>query len=250
MPEAVERLAAGRSLRVVWVNELRGVTWQVGDDAFVKWAPSGSGLSLGAEIERLAWAGQFIAVPRVVATGQDAAGEWVVTTALPGVNAVEADWRLRPAEAARAIGRGLRQMHEALPVARCPFSWSPQLRVARAVRRRELGELGDEFRSSVAPELTVDGVVAALADPPPIEWVVCHGDACAPNTLLAESGEVVGHVDLGALGVGDLWADLAVAAWSTIWNYGPGYEELVYDGYGVAPDPEKIRYYRLLWEVG
>jgi kanamycin kinase len=46
------------------------------------------------------------------------------------------------------------------------------------------------------------------------------------------------------------WADLAVAAWSTEWNYGPGYDGLVYVGYGIAPDAERIAYYRRLWDAG
>ena len=55
---------------------------------------------------------------------------------------------------------------------------------------------------------------------------------------------------LGDGGVADRWADLAVAAWSTEWNYGPGYDGLVYSGYGVAPDAERIAYYRRLWDAG
>jgi hypothetical protein len=53
--------------------------------------------------------------------------------------------------------------------------------------------------------------------------VVCHGDACVPNTLLDRTGRWIGHVDLGTLGVGDRWADLAIATLSTEWNYGPGW---------------------------
>jgi len=34
------------------------------------------------------------------------------------------------------------------------------------------------------------------------------------------------------------------------WNYGPGYDGLVYSGYGVAPDAERIAYYRRLWDAG
>jgi kanamycin kinase len=80
--------------------------------------------------------------------------------------------------------------------------------------------------------------------------VVCHGDACAPNTLLTEDGRWSGHVDLGSLGLADRWADLAVATWSTEWNYGPGWEELLLEAYGVQPDPERMAYYRLLWDLG
>lgn len=43
---------------------------------------------------------------------------------------------------------------------------------------------------------------------------------------------------------------LAVATWSTTWNYGPGREIPLLDAYGIAPDGDRIRYYRLLWELG
>ncbi|MEV8099981.1 phosphotransferase [Kitasatospora sp. NPDC085879] len=77
----------------------------------------------------------------------------------------------------------------------------------------------------------------------------CHGDACAPNTLLGADGRYSGHVDLGALGTADRWADLAVATWSTRWNYGPGWEEPLLAAYGIAPDRERTAYYRLLWHL-
>ncbi len=60
---------------------------------------------------------------------------------------------------------------------------------------------------------------------------------------------VAGVVDLGSLGVADPWADLAVAAWSTEWNFGPGYAAEVYAAYGTAPDEERIAYYSLLWDL-
>ena len=80
--------------------------------------------------------------------------------------------------------------------------------------------------------------------------MVCHGDACAPNTLLDEDGSCTGHVDLGQLGVADRWADLAIATWSTEWNYGPGWESALLHAYGVDADPERTAYYRLLWDLG
>jgi kanamycin kinase len=88
-----------------------------------------------------------------------------------------------------------------------------------------------------------------LRKSPGEDLVVCHGDACAPNTLLNAEGQWTALVDLGRLGIGDRWSDLAIAAWSTVWNYGPGWEETVYDAYGIEPDEPKIRYYRLLWDL-
>ena len=56
-------------------------------------------------------------------------------------------------------------------------------------------------------------------------------------------------MDLGALGVADRWADIAVAAMSTGWNYGAGWEETLLAAYGVAPDRERLRYYKELWNA-
>lgn len=78
---------------------------------------------------------------------------------------------------------------------------------------------------------------------------MCHGDACAPNTLIGHDGEWTAHVDLGALGVADRWADIAVAAMSTEWNYGPGWHDALIDAYGVTPDATRLAFYRELWNA-
>ncbi|MFQ1004018.1 hypothetical protein [Modestobacter sp. SSW1-42] len=67
---------------------------------------------------------------------------------------------------------------------------------------------------------------------------------------MAEDGAWAGHVDLGSLALADRWADLAVATWSTRWNYGPGWEQPLLDAYGIADDPARTAYHRLLWDAG
>ena len=74
--------------------------------------------------------------------------------------------------------------------------------------------------------------------------VVCHGDACAPNTLLDAAGRFLGHVDVGRCGTADRWADLAVASWSLEWNYGQGWDDRFFAAYGVEADADRIDFYR------
>src|SRR5699024_8042702 len=133
-------------------------------------------------------------------------------------------------EAARAIGAGLRMLHDRLPVDDCPFDWSAAVRLA---------ELAPECRGG-------------LADPPPIDkLVVCHGDACAPNTVIGDGGRCCGLVDRGDLGVGDRWADLAAATLSLAWNYAGGpWDVEFFPASGVGPDAGRIDYYRRLWNGG
>lgn len=238
----------------MWQNELGGLTFQIGlGDArrFVKWTPSNCGIDPSAEMARLRWAVRFTAVPRVLEQGSDGSGAWILTAGLPGRSAVDVRWKRDPGTAVRAVGAGLRALHEALPVAECPFDWSSGQRL-QSVRARAAADRIDprDWHPDVQHVSTVERALFILADPPPVdELVVCHGDACAPNTLVGGDGTCTGHVDLGALGVADRWADLAVATWSTRWNYGPGWERPLLDAYGITPDPQRTRYYRLLWEL-
>jgi kanamycin kinase len=230
VPAIVGRLAAGRPVRAVWANELGGVTFRVGsgDPEFIKVGRT----DFANEARRLRWATPYTVVPRVLDVGLDGDWAWLHTAGLPGLSAVHPRWLGAPDVAVRAIGAGLRTLHDRLPVSSCPFDWSAAGRLA-----------------------TADGVSKArrakLGEPPPVDrLVVCHGDACAPNTLIGDDGSCCGHVDLGDLGVADRWADLAVATLSLGWNYpGRDWDVEFFTAYGVEPDPPRIDYYRRLWEA-
>lgn len=257
VPPSVAAFARGRRLEPVWRNELGGLTFRMDGDetvsidghetvsingdetvsidgnatVYVKWAPPGSPLPLAAEAERLRWTARFTPVPEVVEYGSGDDGAWLATRALPGESAVAPRWKAEPATAVRALGAGLRALHDRLPVADCPFSWSV------------------ERRLDVARRAGIVVPAGLPAPPPPDLLVVCHGDPCAPNTLLREDGSWAAHVDLGALGVADRWADLAVVTRNIDWNYGPGWADTLLDAYGIAPDPVRTDFYRRLWDA-
>lgn len=236
VPERVHRLVgdapfvADPPIEAVWRNEVGGTTFfSPVHGAYVKWAPAGTPVDLAEEARRLRWVARFTRVPEVLDVGSDDEGAWLMTRAIPGRSAVDPVWLARPEDAVRAVGAGLRAFHDVVPLGTCPYDWGVAERAARA------------------PD---PAAVAALGPPPPVDrLVVCHGDACVPNTLLDDDGRWLAHVDLGRCGVADRWADLAVATWSTQWNYGPGYEEQLLEAYGIAPDPFRTAYYRALWDV-
>lgn len=204
LPSRVRELVGDADVEPVWLNLEGGLTLRVGRDRYLKWAPT----TLTREIDRLRWAARYHPVPRVLDNGTD----WMLTEAIDARSAVETDG----ATAARALGAGLRALHDALPTADCPFEWSAESRGGRGT--------------------------------PPIDLlVVCHGDACVPNTLVDANGSWVAHVDLGRLGRADRWADLAVASMSLGWNFGEGFETAFFDAYGIDRDELRIRFYRDLW---
>jgi kanamycin kinase len=231
IPARVVQLAAGAPLEPVWRNDYGGLTFRTDDGRYIKHGPRNLESSFAGEAARLEWAAPHARVPQLLEVGGDDTHEWMVTAALPGLSAVDPRWLAEPATAVRAVGEGLRALHDALPVGDCPFDWNVPSRLANAARR-----------GIQVPD--------ALREPPPIDrLVVCHGDACCPNTLIGDDGRWSGHVDLGTLGVGDRWADIAVASMSTAWDYGEGWEDALIEAYGVDPDRERLSYYRDLWNA-
>ncbi|OZC89908.1 aminoglycoside phosphotransferase APH(3') [Rhodococcus sp. 06-412-2C] len=222
VPAVVRELAGPDDIEPVWSNELGGLTFRIGEARYVKWTPVESSVDLEDERRRLDWVIRYSPVPKVIDTGSDATGSWMVTEALPWENAVADRWMEDPATAVRAAATGLRAFHDAVPVAQCPFDWS----VATRIGDREL----------------------PVESPSVDRLVVCHGDACMPNTLIADDGSWAAHVDMGSMGVADRWADLAPAIWSTEYNFGRSHCEAFLDAYGVEPDRQRLDYYLWLWE--
>lgn len=231
VPQRVRELAAGAALTPMWHNNIGGLTFRTDDGRFIKYGPLDAEANMRDEAERMRWASRWTRVPEAIEQGQDATHEWLVTVALAGESAVAPRWIAEPATAVRAVGEGLRALHDALPVDECAWSWGVPARIANA-----------EARGIRIPD--------AMREAPPIDrLVVCHGDACVPNTLLDAGGRWLAHVDLAMLGSADRWADIAVASMSTTWNYGPGWDDALIHAYGVEPDRERLAYYRALWDA-
>lgn len=221
MPDVVRQLSGAHEPTLVWRNDLGGLTFRFGD-RYLKWNPRTTGVDLDRERRRLVWLAPRHPAPRVVGFGEDAEAQWLVMGALPGEHAVGDRWRARRPEPIAAIAQGLRAIH-AIPIGDVPAEWASESWVTR--RPANLG-----------PRPAID------------RPVLVHGDACAPNTLIADDGTWTGNVDFGDLAVGDRWADLAVASLSLDWNFGEGHQQELFEAYGIEPDAERIRYYRALWE--
>lgn len=232
IPLRVQELVGTAALECVWRNGIGGLTFRAsgsGIDRFIKWSPRHvEKPTMRDEAERMRWASRWTRVPEVLEHGEDDTHEWLVTSAIAGENAVTPRWAAAPAVAVRTVGEGLRALHDALPVSECAWEWNVDARITEAAERGI--RVPDSLRTPPETDLLV----------------VCHGDACCPNTL-DDTGRWTAHVDLGALGIADRWADIAVAAMSTEWNYGPGWEHTLIEAYGLAADHKRIAYYRALW---
>lgn len=251
LQRSLQELGLGAArLSPVWRNGAGGLTFSVASgglaapiDFYAKWNPDAAGESLTQEAERLAWIHGRHPAPAVLDLIVEGPEEVLLTRALPGESAVAPRWKAGPDLALRALGTGLRRLHDLDP-RECPFDWGVGHRLRAAVRPtgRPTGRPVSPASASPDPQ--------PPEDPPNLDrLVVCQGDPCAPNTLLAADGTFLAHVDLGRLGVADRWADLAVMSMSLAWNF-PGYDEAVFwNAYRIEPEAHRIEYYRRLWDA-
>jgi kanamycin kinase len=203
------------------------------------------------EVERLRWAQPYLPVPEIIDSGSDETVDWLLTDALTGTDATKHSWLAEPARLVPVLGRGLAAFHAAAPVSSCPFDFTVPAAMEHVRARIRDGvaqatDLHPEYQ-----HLTLEQAIEELERLTPAreDLVVCHGDYCFPNVLLDDDGAITGYLDIGELAVADRWYDIAVGAWSVTWNIGPGWEDLFYESYGVRPDPDRITFSRLLYDL-
>jgi kanamycin kinase len=253
-----ERLADAYSdwrWHLAWQYEGHSVVYRLSrggsPEIFIKLAPADLYPTLPGEAERMRWARAYLPVPEVVELDGDGPVTWLVTGRLPGADGTHPQQLGRPERLVRTLAAGLRRFHEAAPVEACPFDFRLDAALAHARQRLRSGLVVPE--RDFHPEHRHLSAKAALdvlerARPDAEDVVVCHGDYCPPNILI-EDARATGFVDLGELGVADRWWDLAAATWSVTWNLGPGHEDRFLAEYGATADPDRMAYYRLLYDV-
>jgi aminoglycoside 3'-phosphotransferase II len=207
------------------------------------------------EAERLGWMSAVgLPVPAVLQYHEWKGREYLLLTAVPGLDAAAPRSNEQHGAVVAALAAGLRTLH-ATNVSACPFDQSARVRSAAAESRVRAGLVReDDFDASRQSRSARDLFAELLASRPSSEdRVFTHGDYCAPNVMLVDDGaggfRVSGFVDCGNAGIADRFQDLALCARSVARNFGAEWVPVLFARYGIErPDEAKIAYYQLLDE--
>jgi aminoglycoside phosphotransferase len=142
---ARQHLGAGRS-RLIY-NPYSTATWRIasasGEACYLKAAFVGTYPSLTAERDRCMWLREWAPVPEVVDHGADNGVEWMLTAALPGVNATAPKHLADPEVTVPLLADGLRSFHDIDPAA-SPFDYRMPVARDHVARRIAAGAVAIE----------------------------------------------------------------------------------------------------------
>lgn len=215
---------------------------------YLKIAARAPGDSLAPEKSKLEWLKNQFPVPEVVLFAADETTDYLLIREISGAEASDEFFKENAANVIEQSVKGLKLIH-GLPIENCPFDARLDYKIESA-RQRTLRGFVDEndFDDERLGRRAADLFEELLASTPPTEDLVfTHGDYCLPNIII-ENGKLGGVIDWGSAGVADKYQDIALLTRSVSRNFGESWETSVFELYGIAPDREKISFYRLLDE--
>lgn len=212
-------------------------------------------------VEMLRWLQDKLPVPRVLCAMTEGATQYLLMSRVPGRMACDRCYTEDPDKLAGLLAEAVKALWS-VDITDCPKARTLVDDLAEAEYRVANGliDLDD-----VEPETFSPG---GFRDPeallcwlqnnqPPLEPVLSHGDLCLPNVFF-EEGNLSGFIDLGDCGISDKWRDLALCHRSLHHNISGHYatrprigfdSDILFEKLHIAPDREKLRYYKLLDEL-
>lgn len=218
---------------------------------YLKMAAHPFGQELLAEKERLDWLQGRLPVPNVFACSADSRGTYLLLSEISGLMACDAVFSQNMSTLVRLLAEGLRLIHQ-IDIKDCPFDQRLAHKIALAQLRVEAGLVDETDFDEQHKGMRAEELLKVLIETRPDgeDLVFTHGDYCLPNVFIDQSHKrISGFIDWGRAGVADRYQDLALATRSLIYNFGPGWEQLFWDAYGLdTVDHARLEYYKLLDE--
>lgn len=169
--------------------------------------------------------------------------DFLLSSVLPGEDAIYETHKANPYRLAQALGWHLRKLHS-LPLDACPF---PCRSAEMILESEENIRAGYMDRQIVHEEPCSASEKFHKLKHLAKEEVIIHGDYCLPNIIMQDF-ELSGFVDVGGAGIGDRHYDLWWGIWSLNYNLGSyKYTSVFLDAYGREDiDPQRLKLCRYL----
>ena len=255
IPKKLEESLPNWNSTVAWAHFDHACTYRLshtnGLTRYLKMVQRDADPFIADDLKWLRWAKVFLPVPKIIGFDLDADPAWLLSEGIPGTNGTEPDLKSNPELLVSLLVKALRYFHDHAPISNCPFDFRLEPELEHVSKGAQLGFIQPEKHFHFEfQHLSLDKALSFLQEQQPssTKEVVYHEDYWVPN-ILFDNNRLQGFVDIGKLGMADVWWDLAVANWSLEWNLGKGWEELFLEEYGISFNFKNTVYCRLLYDL-
>lgn len=259
IPNNIQNLIKGKSYEVDDIGK-SGSQIMIFDDMVLKIVKYRA--ENDSSVEMMRWLEGKIPAPKVICYESDGEYQYLLMSKVKGTMSCDEYYMNHPKELFKLLAEALHMLWS-VDISDCPGIRDLDADLKEAKYRVE-NNLVDMSNS----EPTTFGEGGMFKNPeelyqwlvdnrPDFEPVLSHGDFCLPN-ILFENGKISGFIDVGDMGIGDKWKDIALCYRSLKHNSdgtfgGVTYPDLNPDGLfeilGIEPNWEKINYFILLDEL-
>lgn len=212
-------------------------------------------------VQMMRWLEGKIPAPKVIHFERDSDHQYLLMSKVPGKMSCDEYYLERPHELLAMLAKALKMLWS-VDITGCPRNRNIDAELQEAKYRvdNHLVDI-DNAEPTTFKEGGFKNPQALLEwleeNRPDVELVLSHGDFCLPNVLF-EDGEISGFIDLGDMGIGDKWRDIALCYRSLKHNFDGSFggkvypdfnPDMLFDALGIEPNWEKLRYYILLDEL-
>ena len=258
LPSNIEKLLEGKDYKLDSIGKSDSQV-MIFDDSVLKIVKYSSDNE--EKIQVLRWAEGKLPVPKVIAFEEDEDFQYLLMSKVPGGMSCDDYYMSHPDKLMPLLAEATKMVHS-VDISGCQRDCGLDALLKEAHFRVE-NNLVDT--SDAEPETYgEDGfknpeelLIWLENNRPEYEPTLVHGDFCLPN-IFFDKDRVSGFIDIGGMGVGDKWQDIALCYRSLAHNANGVYGGKVYSGIdsksyfdflGIEPDWDKIRYYILLDEL-
>lgn len=254
IPDEIARIVNDRPYTVESIGQ-SGAEVRIFDDMVLKIEPQDG--HFDSTVALMRWLDGRLPAPRVLCAVKENGMQYLLMSRVEGMmlcdEAVMADM-----EAAVTLYAESLKMLWRTDITGCPVTRSLDAHLAEARCRMEKGLVDmDECEPDTfgpdgfeSPEALLMWLEQNRPEP---EIALTHGDLCMPNVFV-KNEKISGYIDIGNMGVGDRWFDIALC-WRSLKHNCTGkyarknlgdHTDMLFEKLGIAPDWQKIRYYVLL----
>ncbi|WP_229365907.1 APH(3') family aminoglycoside O-phosphotransferase [Fibrisoma montanum] len=253
LPTELQRLLQNTSWQADTLGMSSAQTFRIEgpENFYLKINPVDPWGGLKTEADALVWLRGYLPAPEVIYYDRVDGTDYLLIRELVGLPASADAWKANPKRLAETLAASMRALHSLDP-ATCPFNQRTETKLREAADLVQRGLVDaddfDDENQGRTPDQLLEQLYAE--QPANDDLVVTHGDFCLPNLILTD-WRLSGFIDVGTLGVGDRYQDLALCLRDLADELNTNrYDAHFLSAYGLtAVDTEKLRYFRLLDEL-